>query len=62
MRRSGNPISSAAMARGVARRRGVEAAALPPWIRPQLTQFVDAAPEGDHWIHVTLVGSQATHG
>jgi bifunctional non-homologous end joining protein LigD len=39
------------MARGVARRRGVEAAALPPWIRPQLTQLVDAAPEGDHWIH-----------
>ena len=52
MRRSGNPISSAAMARGgVARRRGVEATALPPWLRPQLTQIVDAAPEGDHWIH-----------
>ena len=62
MRRSGNPISSAAMARGLARRQGVEAAALPPRIRPQLTQLVDAAPEGDHWIHVTLVGSQAAHG
>jgi bifunctional non-homologous end joining protein LigD len=39
------------MARGVARPRGVEAAALPPWIRPQLTQLVDGEPEGDHWIH-----------
>jgi DNA ligase D-like protein (predicted ligase) len=39
------------MARGVGRRRGVEEAALPPWIRPQLTELVDAAPEGDHWIH-----------
>jgi bifunctional non-homologous end joining protein LigD len=24
---------------------------LPPWIRPQLTQLVDAAPEGDQWLH-----------
>jgi ATP-dependent DNA ligase len=27
------------------------AAALPQWIRPQLTQLVDAAPEGDAWLH-----------
>jgi hypothetical protein len=26
-------------------------AALPSWIRPQLTQLVDAAPEGDQWLH-----------
>src|SRR5256885_14466853 len=27
-------------------------AALPEWIRPQLTQLVDAAPpEGDQWLH-----------
>jgi DNA ligase D-like protein (predicted ligase) len=24
---------------------------LPPWIRPQLTRLVDAAPEGDGWLH-----------
>jgi ATP-dependent DNA ligase len=38
------------MARPVASRRAA-AAALPPWIRPQLTQLVDAAPEGDQWLH-----------
>src|SRR6266436_1226947 len=26
-------------------------AGLPEWIRPQLTQLVDAAPEGDQWLH-----------
>src|SRR4051794_14652014 len=39
------------MARTVARRRHTEAAALPEWIAPQLTQLVDAAPEGDAWLH-----------
>jgi hypothetical protein len=34
------------MARPLTRR-----AALPEWIRPQLTQLVDAAPEGDPWLH-----------
>ena len=24
---------------------------LPQWIRPQLTQLVDAAPEGEQWLH-----------
>jgi bifunctional non-homologous end joining protein LigD len=38
------------MARAVAgRRRG--ATALPEWIPPQLTQLVDAVPEGDEWLH-----------
>jgi ATP-dependent DNA ligase len=37
------------MARPVARR--PRAAALPEWIAPQLTQLVDAAPEGDAWLH-----------
>src|SRR6202045_1429445 len=37
------------MARPVARR--PHAAALPEWVPPQLTQLVDAAPEGDHWLH-----------
>jgi hypothetical protein len=26
-------------------------AGLPQWIRPQLTELVDAAPEGDQWLH-----------
>src|SRR5271169_1046583 len=38
------------MARGVARRR-TDSAALPAWIAPQLTELVDAAPEGDQWLH-----------
>jgi ATP-dependent DNA ligase len=38
------------MARPVAGRRSV-AAALPEWIPPQLTQLVDAAPDGDEWLH-----------
>jgi ATP-dependent DNA ligase len=37
------------MARPVARRHHV--ADLPEWIPPQLTQLVDAAPEGDQWLH-----------
>ena len=26
-------------------------AALPDWIRPQLTQLVDVAPDGPEWLH-----------
>src|SRR6202045_4443050 len=37
------------MARPVAR--PSRAAALPKWIPPQLTQLVDAAPDGDQWLH-----------
>src|ERR1700674_2955677 len=36
------------MARSAARR---PAAALPEWIRPQLTQLVQEAPEGPEWLH-----------
>jgi bifunctional non-homologous end joining protein LigD len=36
------------MARAVARR---PRAALPKWIPPQLTQLVEAAPDGDDWLH-----------
>ena len=39
------------MARRLARRLGADAAPLPQLIRPQLTQLVDAAPEGDQWLH-----------
>ena len=38
------------MARPVAGR-STAAAALPEWIRPQLTQLVDQAPEGHGWLH-----------
>jgi ATP-dependent DNA ligase len=38
------------MARSVARRRA-DAAAPPQWIKPQLTQLVDAAPDGPDWLH-----------
>jgi ATP-dependent DNA ligase len=38
------------MARPVARPRA-DAAALPEWSRPQLTELVDAAPDGPHWLH-----------
>src|ERR1700747_2240478 len=38
------------MVRGVARRQ-TDSAALPAWVAPQLTQLVDAAPEGDQWLH-----------
>ena len=37
------------MARPVARRS--RAAGLPDWIPPQLTQLVNAAPDGDGWLH-----------
>jgi len=37
------------MAQSVAR--GSPTAGLPAWISPQLTQLVDAAPDGDQWLH-----------
>jgi bifunctional non-homologous end joining protein LigD len=37
------------MPRSVAKKR--ESAALPQWVRPQLTELVDAAPDGDDWLH-----------
>jgi len=39
------------MARRLARRLGADAAPLPQLIRPQLTQLVDAAPDGDGRVH-----------
>src|SRR3954447_2338508 len=38
------------MARPLTRKRSA-AAALPEWIPPQLTQLVDAAPDGPEWLH-----------
>ena len=39
------------MARSLARQRRNDAAALPAWIAPQLTQLVEAALRGDQWLH-----------
>src|SRR3984893_13643297 len=39
------------MARPVARPRRAGAPDLPQWIRPQLTEQVDAAPDGPEWLH-----------
>src|ERR1700726_278977 len=38
------------MARSAARRRRTETA-LPQWIKPQLTQLADQAPDGPDWLH-----------
>jgi ATP-dependent DNA ligase len=38
------------MARPVAGRR-TAAAAFPQWIRPQLPELVDEAPDGPQWLH-----------
>jgi DNA ligase D-like protein (predicted ligase) len=39
------------MARPVAPRSRADPPALPEWIRPQLTELVDAAPDGPDWLH-----------
>ena len=39
------------MARPVARQARAAAASLPQWIKPQLTQLVDQAPDGPDWLH-----------
>ena len=39
------------MARGLARSGRPNRAALPEWIKPQLTRLVDTAPQGDEWLH-----------
>ena len=50
MLRRSNPLPAPAMTRLVAGRRRATGA-LPAWIPPPLTQLVDAAPEGDQWLH-----------
>src|SRR5580693_7439240 len=39
------------MARPVTRQARAAAASLPQWIKPQLTQLVDQAPDGPQWLH-----------
>jgi bifunctional non-homologous end joining protein LigD len=39
------------MVRSLAGRQREEAAALPGWIKPQLTKLVDQPPDGPEWLH-----------
>jgi hypothetical protein len=39
------------MAQGIARWRRADPLSCRKWIRPPLTELVDAAPEGDQWLH-----------
>jgi ATP-dependent DNA ligase len=50
------------MPRTIAGRRRSEATALPLWIAPQLTQLVDAAPDGDGWLHEIKYDSYRMRG
>jgi ATP-dependent DNA ligase len=45
------PLPAPGMAQSVAPRSRAVPRALPEWIRPQLTQLVKEAPEGDQWLH-----------
>jgi ATP-dependent DNA ligase len=51
MPRHRNPLAAPGIARSVAPRSRADPPALPDWIRPQLTKLVDAAPDGDQWLH-----------
>ena len=48
MRRHRNRFPLRAVARSVAR--PAPSAALPEWVQPQLTELIDAAPDGDQWL------------
>jgi len=49
MRRRSSHVPAPGMSPPVAR--GSPTAGLPAWISPQLTQLVEAAPQGDQWLH-----------
>jgi bifunctional non-homologous end joining protein LigD len=49
MRRRASPSSASGLAHSI--ERSPPTATLPAWISPQLTRLVDAAPEGDSWLH-----------
>ena len=46
-----NPMSSPERPRTHSAPNVTDAAGLPQWIRPQLTELVDEAPEGSGWLH-----------
>ena len=39
------------MPRAAGRERGAASTDLPGWIRPQLTELVEEAPDGSDWLH-----------
>ena len=43
-------------------RRRTDAAVLPQWIRPQLTQLVKEAPDGDQWLQEIKYDGYRMHG
>jgi ATP-dependent DNA ligase len=49
MRRGSSSVPASGMAQPGAR--GSPTAGLPVWISQQLTQLVEAAPDGDQWLH-----------
>jgi ATP-dependent DNA ligase len=51
MPRRTNLLPAPGMAQSVAPRSRADPSALPDWIRPQLTQLVQAAPDGPQWLH-----------
>jgi len=59
---AGKSSNAVAIARRVARRWRTHAAALPESVRPQLTQLVDAPPEGDQWLHEIKYEGYRMHG
>jgi ATP-dependent DNA ligase len=50
MPRRTNPLPASGMA-PLTRRPGGDVAALPQWVRPQLTQLVREAPQDEQWLH-----------
>jgi ATP-dependent DNA ligase len=49
------------MARPIARQSRAAAAGLPQWIKPQLTQLVDQAPDGPDWLHEIKFDGYSMH-
>ena len=49
------------MARPVVSRSRADPPPLPDWIRPQLTRLVDAAPEGEQWLHEIIYDGFRMH-
>ena len=51
MLRRRNPLLAPGMAQPLALRSRADPPGLPDWIRPQLTQLVKEAPDGEQWLH-----------
>jgi ATP-dependent DNA ligase len=51
MPRRTNHLPAPGMTQALAPHSRAKPPALPDWIRPQLTQLVEEAPDGDQWLH-----------